>query len=82
MDWQPIETAPRDGTVILVFQGAGDGFYTEKGQIGTARWREQLMLGGSMTWCAADCCDGVTTYDNATHWMPLPAPPAPRQERG
>lgn len=74
-DWQPIETAPKDGTRIVVYQGNGTGFYTTKGDIGIAAWGKQASPDGNLTWCEVHCCDGVTTYDHATHWMPLPSPP-------
>ena len=75
MTWQPIETAPKDGTAILVWNGPNIGFYTHKGDMGVAIWREQALPGKDrMRWCAQDCCDGVTTYE-PTHWMPLPDPP-------
>lgn len=73
MNWQPIETAPKDGTTILVFNGPNEGFYTEPGRIGTASYQDYTNLDNNK-WYADDCCDGVTTY-NPTHWMPLPAPP-------
>jgi hypothetical protein len=75
MTWQPIETAPKDGTPILVWNGSSFGFYTRAGDMGVAIWREQALPGKDRwRWCAQDCCDGVTTYD-PTHWMPLPGPP-------
>ena len=72
--WQSIDTAPKDGRVILVYNGKEDGYYTEIGQIGTARWCRQAFPNGVYTWCAEDCCDGVTTYEKATLWKPLPTP--------
>lgn len=64
-NWQPIETAPKDGTAILVCEGEN---------IGVVLWRQQAFTNGEMEWCAQDCCDGVTIY-KPTHWMPLPKPP-------
>ena len=61
MNWQPIETAPRDGTEILVIESAG-GCYV-------ANWQS---LDG-WVW-AYDNMDGPTCT-NPTHWMPLPEPP-------
>jgi hypothetical protein len=74
MEWQPIETAPKDGTEVLVWNGGNDGFYTTPGQMGVAYWGRQGFPERKRAWCASDCCDGVTTY-TPTHWMPLPAPP-------
>jgi hypothetical protein len=71
--WRPIETAPKDGTQILVF---GDN------EISVAEWRtEQYVVGKSKykTWVIPhtyqDEQGGEYTCDIPTHWMPLPEPP-------
>jgi hypothetical protein len=59
-EWQPIETAPKDGTVILAWRKYGsipkfvrfDSFYGE--------WEVQE--------------EGWHVH-NLTHWMPIPEPP-------
>ena len=67
-EWQPIETAPRDGSDVLLF-----------------RDRHPPVVAG---WFDNREEAGWATYDNPeewlhegrnpfTHWMPLPAPPAP-----
>ena len=75
MQWQPIETAPKDGTSILVSNG---------------RWRDIAYwaafarfnnITDSMdvgpAWCGRDCDDPYYSYAlDPTHWMPLPPPPA------
>ena len=61
-EWQPIETAPKDGTVILM----ADGLTMFCG----------IWLKSARGW--VDGCrdaDGELVAWNATHWMPLPAPP-------
>jgi len=61
-EWQPIETAPKRGDIsVLVF--------SEKG-IEIGRWcgPDQSEPDSCETWCDS----GGT----ATHWMPLPEPPA------
>ena len=79
--WQPIETAPRDGTKILGWNaeyGAREtnmGRYGE-GSIGYARWKSgdgPLNFGWDWIEPKANC--GHTW--KPTHWMPLPAAPAP-----
>jgi len=69
-EWQPIETAPKDGTYLLLINvrdfERGQmlpfvGVYTHLG-IGKA-WSK---------WIAVPGCYG----QKPTHWMPLPAPPA------
>jgi len=68
--WRPIETAPKDGSSILLWDG----------------WRMQVCA-----WDFDDLYDREPkhwvygeaqgeynvreTFDDATHWMPLPAPP-------
>lgn len=69
--WQPIETAPRDGTEIIVINDSKGGYCTEPYQIGVATWGQSLS---KVRWTSTVCCDGVS-YFQPTHWMPLPAPP-------
>ena len=65
MDWQPIETAPRDGTPILVWdEQPWDGFNAF-----VARWFE-VPAKKSGLWIAAG---GYSPFP--TLWMPLPPPP-------
>lgn len=66
-DWQPIETAPKDGTRILLhLRQDEEGDYVRIGYWG--KWNGHLS-----TWCLAEG-DGD---DNPTHWQPLPERPAP-----
>ena len=75
MKWQPIETAPKDGTDILIV--------TSRFQIvNVARWSEECDVGGFSTgpgWQVFECEDGWYsigfTQDEVSHWMPLPEPP-------
>lgn len=61
--WQPIETAPRDGTSILVFTELGvfEATFVSYWEFAVANYHGCL------------CCSG--RGDNPTHWMPLPEPP-------
>lgn len=61
--WQPIETAPRDGTSILVFteRGVFEATFDSYWEFAVADYHGCL------------CCSGGG--DNPTHWMPLPEPP-------
>jgi len=79
MDWQPIETAPKDGTWVLL--SGGSIYYGWDGEtfpphvvaqfIGGPKYREEQCW--QFAWY-----DGgyYGEYENPTHWMPLPAPPA------
>lgn len=73
MDWQPIETAPKDGTRIIGWNG---DVVTEMGWVGRAD------DDGHVGWCQAEFWDGGLLYEmhnqmepEPTHWMPLPDPP-------
>lgn len=79
MTWQPIETAPKDGTTILGFDAEPDGLGWG---VVTMDWRfcEIDKVG---YWSVRDVhvCEDYSLYedeDNATHlthWMPLPKGP-------
>jgi hypothetical protein len=62
MEWQPIGTAPKDGTVVMlvndndIFLGSYDDGYIEGYE-----WRIHI-----------DGCHA----GQPTHWMPLPEPPS------
>ena len=66
-EWQPIETAPKDGTWILVYKpfnlyGFDDSeWYVDKYIV---RWADE---------CWNISMDDIVVYP--THWMPLPNPP-------
>ena len=74
MTWQPIETAPRDGAVVLLWGGpmcneCGDDI-TPPTRATTARWSKHENL-----WHATEGGDVDFFFMAPTHWMPLPAPP-------
>ena len=62
-EWQPIETAPRDRTILVCAPGNDPRFWSHlPNLICTCRWHED----------AGFCVDEVR---EPTHWMPLPADP-------
>jgi hypothetical protein len=63
-EWQPIETAPKDGTRLLLF-GTERVFLTDRAFVG--RWDAE-RAGGSWVGPEWRCIP--------THWMPLPEPPS------
>lgn len=81
--WQPIETAPRDGTRIL-------GWVNEAEWAAICWWETapiELRYAPQEQWQmseASDFPDDEAWYEHwrdtryePTHWMPLPAPPEP-----
>lgn len=74
-DWQPIQTAPKDGTQILITNGI---------DVCTARYRISNEYNDRPFFCTTANNEyfnigtyyrGLYQYINATHWMPLPKPP-------
>lgn len=65
MDWQPIETAPKDGTAILTCER---GNYARS--IRVCWWVVDQYQG--VFWQ-----DDADSEPNPTHWCPIPAPPPP-----
>lgn len=60
--WVDIETAPKDGSEILLFA---------MGDIGICYWRDDDIMTG-WTWGLEK------RFNNPTHWMPRPLPPTPQ----
>ena len=59
--WQPIETAPRDGTRILAWR---------------PNWKEsQAVVYWNSDFQDWETCLG-TVFHDCTKWMPLPPPPS------
>ena len=73
MEWQPIETAPKDGTHILVYPPTWPG-----GSASIAFWNDDKYAKRPRPfWCRDDDFGRVTDsrQKSTTHWMPLPDPP-------
>jgi hypothetical protein len=66
-EWQPIRTAPRDGTHVLLGRFVGPNYY---GRIRVDWWRDRMRDGGYTGFGHFN-----PQYWPATHWMPLPEPP-------
>jgi Protein of unknown function (DUF551) len=69
MNWQPIETAPKDGTHILAFEPF------ENVIVSTWWWSQPDSKNGG-AWYGTDPMDRLNWCQCFTHWMPLPSPPA------
>ena len=66
-EWQPIETAPKDGTKVLLGRFSGTG--TDHDGRVRVDWYRQL--GDSYIGWG----DFNMRYWPPTHWMPIPPPP-------
>jgi hypothetical protein len=70
-EWMPIESAPRDGSSVLLSDGCyvGEGFWHDGsgcyGHRGQAGWFWECDRGDLL----------IADNAPATHWMPLPEPP-------
>jgi hypothetical protein len=64
-EWRPIETAPRDGTEVLLYTTAFNG--------------EWIVVQGAYFSSPKQIDDGWETafgfHGEPTHWQPLPPPP-------
>jgi hypothetical protein len=70
-EWQPIKTAPKDGTPILIFEPSP---YLKKGWIDVVQnFYEIEYKSDADKWYARDSAE--ISCDNPTHWQPLPDPP-------
>lgn len=68
-EWNPIETAPKDGTEIWLFcpddhPQQVQGYYSSEPEENIRYWRPTEML-----------VSDVVGEIYPTHWMPLPEPP-------
>jgi len=83
--WQPIETAPKDETHLLLFTSChgiveawfSPGFWSDETPLSPREYTGDVWV------CADDAFqievelwDGHEDHGTATHWMPLPEPPS------
>ena len=62
MKWQPIETAPKDRTTVLVYEPSHPSSLIDDGFVDAAYFNGAVWQSGF-------------GYPEPTHWMPLPEPP-------
>lgn len=74
-NWQPIETAPKDGTPILVYEPPRPGRPPSGDDFSLVKWFAYRDTG---EWALAECGthaeDGYPMNGNPTHWMRLTPP--------
>lgn len=76
-DWQPIETAPKDGTWFWAFYQKRFAECLQD-QWKVAKWVGQNNYGD---WIGFMDAADHEEFNQPTHWMPLPLPPqTPRQD--
>jgi hypothetical protein len=80
--WRPIETAPQDGTVVLLCEFLSK--YPLYSPIATGRWttkdlRDEVDENSFWGWFTTDHKNGPIHLRGLvpTHWMPLPPLPTP-----
>ena len=82
MNWQPIDTAPKDGTRILLFSGRDGVCLGRWVEMKCKRWElvdecTQKAVGEDdySMWGGSDGDGGEISSATLTHWMPLPDGP-------
>lgn len=83
MEWQPIETAPRDGTTVLVYV-PGESLFPTAARYDTperfeADYGDRDYMEEGWRWSLGYPCDFHEEVLQPTHWMPLPPPPGEKE---
>jgi len=74
MEWQPIETAPKDGTIFDAWCSEHKGYNNAPKRIANCRYSEGVIwFLHSHGWFELNTVDFL--HATITHWMPLPTPP-------
>ena len=80
MEWQLIETAPKDGTAVLVHRISSPPRLCDETNTYVASWWA-TEDGSDGCWvCFMDAIQDPECPIKPTHWRPLPAPPKPGSE--
>lgn len=72
-NWEPIDTAPRDGTYVIIWSGWFGGRAT------IASWDDDRYANKPIPrWSSSERLYGRRAFIDIppTHWLPLPTPPA------
>lgn len=73
--WYPIDTAPKDGTPILLAGGTWGDDFRDAAKCVMVGWWEVGYKFPMWNTCAAEAGCSMFPYSNPTHWMPVPAAP-------
>lgn len=65
-EWRPIETAPKDGTVVIAWFGSSQSPYAESVSCQNGEWFYSH--------------DGDKPSLHPSHWLPLPPPPSSAEQ--
>jgi hypothetical protein len=69
-DWQPIETAPKDGSIIMLY-GEYMNTYNCAGKVFSFGY----YFFSQKQWMCYPSHNEATDHIEPTHWQPLPEPP-------
>lgn len=78
MEWQTIETAPKDGTEVLLFghwAGEINGIIADRKQADIGSWQGGKSDYVGNFWWRLSTGDAYACWMVPSHWMPLPPPP-------
>lgn len=78
-EWQPIETAPKNGTEVFVYV-PGESLYPtvasyKSGEYWKAEYGDEAYMEAGWYWSFGYPSDFHEEPVEPTHWMPLPEPP-------
>jgi hypothetical protein len=78
-EWQPISTAPRDGTHVLIANDTPGSVHPREGYYVPVEQRYDNEPKHEGWWRLAGSCEERVHGRTPSHWMPLPPPPTPPQ---
>lgn len=81
-EWQPIETAPMDGTIVFLWGGEDDNAIFAEDRYKAFCHAPCRAMFDRDAWLMALAEAGYVgvIYRHPTHWMPLPDPPSPQPD--
>jgi hypothetical protein len=80
-EWQPIETAPKDGTEIIVGNDQATvwitrgSWWSDGEHWATQGYDKQEEAAGWWSYANSVGQDKLNDYRQPTHWLPMPTPP-------